>query len=269
MQRTLLFGCLFLTAVFPSLGHAAESGWRVFVCGHSFHQFIDTPLEALAREAGHTGHRNAGKLVVGGSQTIDIWNQPDIKNTAKTALTAGQVDVLTLSPRERIPDPGIDLYADLAAKFNPAVRVFVQVSWSPKMIAMPDPAFWRERSAEYMAVLRDQARAINKRHERDYVYLVPVGPAVITLWEQIGAGKVPGVTNVQALFSDTALHASPILQNLVTYCWYAAIYGQSPAGLKALDGRVPAETNRVLQQIAWDSVSAEPLNGVPSSTPKL
>lgn len=270
MTRLLLLFSLLISAFLPATSRATD-GYRVFVCGHSFHLFIDQPLQALALEAGHADHRIAGKQTLGNSTCQQIWNLPDAPTDAKHALTAGNVDVLTLSPHAAIPDPGIDLFANLAAQHSPTIRVFLQVSWSPKMVQNPDSAFWRLRSVEYMDVLRGQARALNKQHQRDYVFLVPVGPAVLTLWEQITAGKVPGVPDVQLLFSDAGLHPSPTLKNLVAYCWFAAIYGQSPVGLKALDGKVSAETNRVLQQIAWDAVRAEPLNGLsptPPSSPK-
>jgi len=266
MTRFLLIISLVASALFPATTHAAD-GYRVLVCGHSFHFYIDQPLQSLAREAGHTAHRTAGKQSLGNSTCLQIWNLPDKPANAKAVLATGAVDVLTLSPHAAIPDPGIDLFANLAAQQNPAIRVFLQVSWSPKMIQKPSPAFWREQSVAYMETLRTQARALNKQHNRDFVFLVPVGPAVLTLWEQVTLGKVPDVPDVQLLFVDSGLHPSPTLKNLVAYCWFAAIYGQSPVGLKALDGKVSAETNRVLQQIAWDAVRAEPLNGFPTPSP--
>ena len=272
LPRTL---CLALAAlasvcVLPLAAQAiSNDGVRVFVCGHSFHQFIDQPLEALAVEAGHAGHRTVGKLFIGGSRPIQIWNLPNEKNTAKSILRAGGTDVFTLSPHEEVPDRGIDLYADLAFEHNLAVRVLLQVSWSQMTMENPDPAFWRQRAEDYMARLRTQARSINARHGRDFVYLVPAGPALLTLWERIQAGKVPGVTDVQSLFSDKALHPSPILKNLISYCWFAAVYHESPVGLKALDGQVPANVDRVLQQIAWDTVTAEPMGGASPPASKL
>lgn len=261
MKRAFLLCGLCLVIAFAAETSAAE-GWRVFVCGHSFHAFVDAPLETLAREAGHANHRNVGKLFVGGSKPIDIWKLPDAKNTARTALATGEVDVLTLSPHELVPDPGVDLYAELAARSNPAARVFLQVSWSPLMMARPDPAFWRAASSDYTAVLHSQAKAINRRQGRDFVFVVPVGPAVITLWERIKDGQVPGVSRVNDLFTDPILHPGPVLKNLAAYCWFAAVYGESPVGLNSLDGRVSAATNHVLQQIAWDAVLAEPMSGV-------
>jgi hypothetical protein len=53
-----------------------------------------------------------------------IWPQ------SKAALTAGKVDVLTLSPIW-LPDEGIGNFAKLAFEHNPNVRVTVQEYWLP------------------------------------------------------------------------------------------------------------------------------------------
>lgn len=53
--------------------------------------------------------------------------------------------------------------------------------------------------------------------------------------------------------------------NLVSYVWFAAMYRQSPVGLKALvDANDPASAARELrlQQIGWNAVVAEPMSGV-------
>ncbi|HSH96080.1 MAG TPA: hypothetical protein VK968_18180 [Roseimicrobium sp.] len=245
---------LLLIGSLPVAG-APVDGDRVFVCGHSFHFFIGQPLEALAHEAGHAGHKTAGTLVLGSSRVIDIWNLPDAKNTAKAALQTGGVDVLTLSPHKVLPDPGIDLYADLAVKYNPNAHVFVQFSWSQAMMEKPDTAYWRKLGADYAARLQKQVEEINARQGRATVSIVPVAPAVLALWDLVEAGKVPGVDKVGSLFVDNALHPSPVLKNLIAYCWFASIYKQSPVGLKALDGQVPAATNRILEQLAWETVT--------------
>ena len=62
---------------------------------------------------------------IGGSRTIQHWDIPVEKNTAKTALMTGNVDVLTLSPIF-LPDPGIENFTTLALehnKFKPRVAV--------------------------------------------------------------------------------------------------------------------------------------------------
>lgn len=237
---------------------AITEGQSVFICGHSFHLFIQKPLEALAKEAGFTSHFTVGTSMIGGSRVIQHWELPDEKNTAKRALETGKVDVLTLAPHSQIPDPGIDRFADLAFEHNPNIRVMVQISWPTE----PLQTDWEQmplRFAAYMAAAQQQIAAINARHGRDFVSFVPVAQAYFQLREAILAGQIPGITNFADLFKDPLGHPKPPLENLVTFCWFAAIYHRSPEGLTALDSPatpVAAKTNRALQKIAWDAVRA-------------
>ena len=73
-------------------------GQRVFTCGHSFHAWVGPLLGIVAQRAGIKDHQVVGVSMIGGSRVIQHWNVPDERNKAKKALTAGQVDVLTLSP---------------------------------------------------------------------------------------------------------------------------------------------------------------------------
>jgi hypothetical protein len=71
------------------------------------------------------------------------------------------------------------------------------------------------------------------------------------------------------LFRDDRGHGKPAIYLLATYCNYAVIYGRSPLGLPApgsLKREVKAEQveplNRLLQEIAWETVTSHPLAGV-------
>ncbi|MCX5661504.1 MAG: hypothetical protein NTW19_17640 [Planctomycetota bacterium] len=232
-------------------------------------------------------HRTLGTFFIGNSYPMQHWNVPDDKNPAKAALNSGQVDVLTLSPNRTVPDPGIDLFADLAFEKNPAGRVMIQFSWFPRdnheehtTIAdydKPDAAELKAMGQvidDYLVKQREQVRAINARHGREFVTLVPIGPALIRLRQEILAGKVPGLTKQSQLFRDPGGHPSQALRNLVAYCWFAAMYHKSPVGMTALDkpgvagkpgeweGDGLKELNRHLQKLAWETITTEPLSGV-------
>ena len=105
-------------------------GLRVFTCGHSFHVWVAPMIADLAVKAGIQNHRVAGVSSIGGSRVIQHWDVAEEKNTAKKALTAGEVDVLTLSPIW-LPDAGIENFARLAVEHNPNVRITVQEFWLP------------------------------------------------------------------------------------------------------------------------------------------
>ena len=113
---------------------------------HSFNVFIGPtrsrdpqaevkpgPLAALAAERGKQGHQNLAVQMIGGSTPMQHWDQgggDDAKSIAKVALRKGGVDVFTMSPNARIPEPGIDLFGDLVIATKPQARILVQSSWS-------------------------------------------------------------------------------------------------------------------------------------------
>jgi hypothetical protein len=109
-------------------------------------------------------------------------------------------------------------------------------------------------------------RTLNTTVGRTAVFLVPVSDAVYALREKIAEGRAPGLTKQTDLFRDDLGHPHPPLAVLVTYCHFAAIYGRSPVGLPvpaSLKDLPQADTlNRLLQQLAWDAVTAHPLSGV-------
>src|SRR4029077_15103169 len=123
-------------------------------------------------------------------------------NKVKQTLRTGKIDVLTLAAARwarrqlvRMPEPGIDLFADLAVEHNPGVRLLVQQSWSDSVSAMAlgprrseklptnktrdaataaDIARYRRDSASHLGKLREQIIGINDRHGRQLAHLVPL-----------------------------------------------------------------------------------------------
>ena len=253
---------------------------RVFVCAHSFMIFTAKALPSLAQAAG-IPHIAAGQQMLGGSRVIQHWNLPDEKNVAKAALREGRVDVLTLSPHLLLPDEGIDHFTKLGLEKNPSLRVLVQASWPPRDGVLMRRFKNSERDSATVASLRairdsfrdtwlvkleEQVRGLNAAAGRDAVCIVPVGNAVFTLRERVADGTAPGLNSQAALFSDDLGHAQPPLAALVTYCHFAAIHRRSPVGLPVPEQlkNLPRcdELTRMLQQIAWDTVTAYPMSGV-------
>ena len=78
-------------------------------------------------------------------------------------------------------------------------------------------------------------------------------------------GKMPGVTKQSELHRDPIGHPTDPTSHVVAYTWFAAMYRQSPVGLKALVNKADptsAAREKILQQIAWNVVIAEPMSGV-------
>lgn len=263
-------------------------GYKIQYVGHSFHQFLPTPMATLAKEAGIKGHVTLGFDMLPASYPCQHWNKNP--NKVKERLNAGQVDLLTLASREIAPDPCIPKFAKLAYDHNKNIRVMVQETWLPvsadpgERCTTPkvgpggsnpgintcknrDAATYQSlettRSkweAPFRKLLRDQLAGINKQLGKNVTSLVPVWDGVLALRQNVVQGKVPGVSKQSSLFRDGLGHATKPLQDLVTYMWFSSMYGINPAGYKSLTSS--ASQAKVLQRIAWDTVKKEPLNGV-------
>jgi hypothetical protein len=290
--RQILIAAFVIASLSPlrSAARAEEpkpKGQRIFICGHSFHVPIAAPLQEVAELARITDQRLLGTQFLGGSMVSKHWNLPDDRDQARKAVRTGDVDVLTLSPKGIFPDEGIDKFTELALEFNSDVRVFVQESWasfdSPtgrgkQRFANEDRDSanvddLRQSHAPFFKQLADQIRGLNDRlktgQKQQVVYLVPAGRAVLTLRDKVVQGKVPGIVRQSELFRDATGHGKGAVTLLSTYCYYATIYGRSPVGLPipaALKGQVNEQheekLNQLLQEVAWEAVTNEPLAGV-------
>jgi hypothetical protein len=258
-------------------------GQRVFTCAHSFHAFVYRMLDEMAKSAGIKDHQSVGSSRIGGSRVIQHWDVPEEKNEAKAALRDGKVDVLTLSPIW-LPDEGIEKFARLGFENNPEIRVTVQEFWLPNDTYHPvyplesrkkvdhnatDVGELRKQQDLYDRDIEEFVRGVNRRLGKDVVLIVPVGQAAVALREKIVAGQAPGLKAQWDLFRDSWGHAQQPLQVLSGYCHFAVIYRRSPVGLPVppelatVQGLTDKDQlNRLLQEIAWDTVTQHPLTGV-------
>lgn len=267
-----------LLAAAPPVKAAEIRGQRVFTAGHSFHVFLPPILADIAGRAEVDGHVVAGLQGIGGSRVIQHWELPEGKNKVKPALATGKVDVLTLSPIY-LPDDGIEQLAKYALEHNPDIRVTVQEFWmpfdsQPAWAARPKTidrdaktaAELRAAHAGYFQSMDEQVARLNRQFGKTALYVVPVGQAVLGLREKIIQGEAPGLTKQSELFTDVLGHVHAQVKVLSGYCHFAVIYRRSPVGLAmptALAKVAEAEKlNRLLQELAWEAVTAHPLSGV-------
>ncbi|MDB5338815.1 MAG: hypothetical protein JWN70_4434, partial [Planctomycetaceae bacterium] len=173
-RRCILGLALFILAYSPlesksqdkadssKLASPLTQGQRVFSCGHSFHVWVPAIVTDLAKLAEIPGHVQVGISSIGGSRTIQHWDIPDEKNTAKTALKTGKVDVLTLSPIF-LPDAGIENFSTLALEHNKDIRVIVQPIWLRWDIY--EPTTKRPATVDHNAITGEELR---KRHAEHF-----------------------------------------------------------------------------------------------------
>jgi hypothetical protein len=263
-----------LLGVLPCVGRADDAPTlRVFYTGHSFHMFVPARIAQMAKAANIKEYQSAGSQGLGGSRVQQHWDLPDEKNQAKKILEKAGADIFTMAPNVKMPDEGIDKFAELGLKHNPKMRLLIQESWVPgdfleKRVTKneqrdeTDLAKLRADQEKWRGQMEAQAKAINDKAGRNAVLIVPVGDAVVKLREQVAAGKVPGITKQSDLFTDPIGHGKAPIVLLTSYCNFACITGKSPVGLKVEDKDVSAELNALLQKIAWETVTSYPLSGV-------
>ena len=134
-----------------------------------------------------------------------------------------------------------------------------------------DIAKLRDATMRYAKDIEDYVQGINQRLGKQSVFIVPVGMAAVTLREKILKGEAPGLKTQAELFRDYWGHALAPLQILSSYCHFAVIYRRSPVGLpvpnafkalKDMSDEDKAKLNKLLQEIAWDTVTHHPLTGL-------
>ena len=263
----------------PKLAEPITTGLRVFTCGHSFHVWVPGIVADLGKSAEIPNHVQVGLSSIGGSRTIQHWDIPPEKNTAKEALKTGKVDVLTLSPIF-LPDPGLENFTTLALEHNKDIRIVVQPIWLHWDIYEPTTKRpdkvdhnaitgedLRKRHEPHFQKMDEHIRELNQKYGKTVLYVAPAPQAVIALREKIIAGEAPGLKVQEDLFTDELGHGKPPLQALVAYCNYSVIYRRSPVGLpvpailkQAKLGNQEASLNRLLQELAWEAVLQHPLS---------
>jgi len=275
MIRLVLVAIL---AMLPCASYADESAstLRVFYTGHSFHMFVPQRMAQMVKQVDLKDYRFIGAQGLGGSRVQQHWDLAEEKNQAKKVLQEASVDVFTMAPNVKMPDDGIDRFAELGLKHNPKLRLLVQESWVPgdfldKRITdnaqrdETDLARLRSDQERWREQMEAQAKAINQQAGRTAVSIVPVGDAVVKLRELIAGGKAPGIARQSELFTDTIGHGKAPILILAAYCNFACITGRSPVGLQMNEKGVSDELNDLLQRIAWEAVTAYPMSGVSTS----
>jgi hypothetical protein len=266
---------------------APSTELRIFTIGHSFHAWIPEWLSQVEVETDVKGHIQVGRSYIGGSRVIVHWLVPDNKNTAKAALIAGNVDVLTMSPMLS-PDPGIDDFATLGLQHNPNLRIALQEFWlphdrlnsfgetsygaeanalrdwkdpapsptdprkgmgDPSLFNVPTPDQIEKLHAPYFARMNDYIVEENKKLGKQVIYAVPVGQAVVALRRLVAEGKIAEIPKQSDLFKDHTGHPTEVIQSLAAYCFFAVIYHRSPVGLPILPGLAKAHYSPELNSL--------------------
>ena len=247
--------------------------------GHSlFGGNVALLTESALREM--TGPSVVETQIINGASLAYNWDHSANAEgvDARARLASRPTDALILT--EAIPVAGhvqwsdtvgnVARFAALAREANPEVRVFLFEGWPSRTSGPgadikddPDAALpWRERLVKDLPLWQDAAG--------DGVQIIPAGQALARLDDEIVAGRVPGIDDLDALFSDD-IHLNGKGQYFVAMLIAGAVTGKSPEGLPAKltrawtsrDAVLTEAQAKALQAVAWEMVS----NATPAAAP--
>jgi len=252
--------------------------FRVLFVGHSL---VGPNLSGLVEEALRRmdGPAAVEAQIINGAPLGYNWDHAaeaeGVDGRARLAL--GATDVLILTEAQPVglhalhsdSASQVARWAALAAKANPAVRVFLYETWpsldsGPGQPVKDDPERnlpWAERVAKDRAVWEGIAAEASARGVP--VQVIPAGQAMLALSGAIAAGEVPGITDLRQLFEDD-IHPNGKGLYFIAMVHAAAITGRSPEGLPAKltrswpsrDAAITEEQAAAFQRVAWEVVSA-------------
>ncbi|MFT4150834.1 MAG: hypothetical protein QM656_11620 [Paracoccaceae bacterium] len=245
---------------------------RVFHLGHSL-VGREMPAMLAAMRPGHVSHSQLGW----GASLAQHWTgkvpgfaaenaHPDFR-PAGAALASGDYDAVILTEMVELRDAirwhdsadHLARWSERARQGRPDVRLYLYETWHRR----DDPAGWAariatDRPALWEAALLAPAMA---RPATGKIHVIPAGQVLAAAAAAIDAGRVPGMSAGDALFSDD-IHLSAAGLWLVALTHHAVLYHRlpDPGGLPLPPG---AET--ALRGIVWQTVLADPATGIPET----
>jgi formylglycine-generating enzyme required for sulfatase activity len=252
-------------------------------------------IDAIVTSAGIAAHKRSD-LYFGSWHGFVGGTVEDLQERHRAPIAKGDIDVLVVatwswSPNREVwhnrvgLDSALAGVAELGLKNNPNFRVCWRTYLQPRTTKkdgklVPDFAATRKALEADAKALEALVEAVNKKHGKRVVQIVPHAEAGLKLVDLVAAGKFPGVDDPADLWMTEEsfnMNVHRHLRALSAYCDYAAMYRVSPVGLKpSFDGityrskggkdhsmaGLTAEQHAILQRIAWETVSAHPHAGV-------
>ncbi|MEX3315949.1 hypothetical protein [Sulfitobacter sp. PS-8MA] len=254
--------------------------FSVLMVGHSLFGHTGPAMLQDALRAG-AGQGEVRAQIINGAPLRYNWEESDKAEgvDARTVLPEGETTHLILT--EAVPLANhirwsdSEVYAQaffgLAAAANPTVKVYIQETWhslnsgTGAEVAHDAGADtpWRARLDADLPAWEGMVAAVSRGRSTDTasIDLIPAGQAMARLYDEIAADRVPGLRDIDALFSDD-IHLNDLGHYFVAMVQYATLTGNDPLGLpidfsdqwgSPFDTPEP-ELARHLQRVAWAAV---------------
>lgn len=95
----------------------------------------------------------------------------------------------------------------------------------------------------------------NRPQGAPYMRMIPGPMLIAAIYDEIAAGRAPGLSDISDLFIDT-IHLNEVGGYYMALAHYAVIYNRDPRGLQNSAAVTPQQA-RWMQQLVWDVLSRE------------
>jgi hypothetical protein len=252
-------------------------------------QYVNLMGSVNAASPGQLVNTSIGKSTTPGSSMKNRWEKPPGFNAPDARGGIANWEVLCIT--ERVPlyyDGGStqEWYKTALAEQREMLSLFVNNAWTNGNGGKGAPTLlwttWVQIDSTAPGSFRSQLDVQGVEWERmqDYandkrpsgappVYLIPGHKMMARLYDDIRAGKVPGVTDIRQFFSDN-IHTNELGAYAISMIHYACLYNRSPVGLpsnllpNAPSGTpIPsAELAAYIQTMVWEVVTGYARTGV-------
>ncbi len=279
---SFVLACSVLVASVNSCDAQASTGLkerpfstRIVQSGHSLTDPIPKLLKKMVRAQGTFG-AVIDRSTIPGSPMQARWEHKPGGSKADARSEIGNYDLLVTT--ERVPLEGAMKYLDsekVTLKwFNHAwnngnsgqgAETILYASWT-ELTGVDDDgtvpqglAPFRDRLMTEMAMWEEISAYVNANRPAGSpkMQLIP-GPLIVAaLFDEIEAGRAPGMTSIKDVFSDD-IHFNSTGDYLITLAHYAVIYGRDPRGLPYNLGQDdPPSRNQAkwMQELVWNVVN--------------
>lgn len=229
---------------------------RTFYVGHSLSDQIPDMVQSLSNDHTNVDFSWVYQSIPGAPLRWQ-WDRKEVKDYTPiepnyygfydefNGLPSGNFDILVLTesvPRysENISETYeyVDSFYRFAANYNPNMRVFLYEDWHCLLSGTPtDCAFdvnsnpWRQRLEDDLPMWESVVDTLNLRfNPSNPVCMIPAGQGLAALYDSIQIGVVPGISNIEELFSDD-IHLNDIGKYFIACIHFAMIHETSPVGL--------------------------------------
>ena len=223
----------------------------VFFVGHSLINYNMPRMVAnLAQDAGIT-HTSTAQIINGSPLQFNWDNSTGQGATppsvsARNVIPSGDYEVLVVT--EAVPLRNHTEHSDsngqaanfynLAVDANPSARTFLYETWHCINSGISncgewdrdDHQPWRTRLTTDLASWEGIADSVSPKVGSPAMQIIPGGQAMALLYDEILAGRVPGVSSIDELFVDD-IHPGDIGNYYIALVQFSVIYEQNPAGL--------------------------------------